>query len=75
MNKNKIIIAGGSGFLGQALSRHFSALNWDVVILTRLAGTAIPHARQVQWDGESISEWMRELEGAAGVCGYNSNRY
>ena len=67
MNKNKIIIAGGSGFLGQALSRHFSALDWNVVILTRRPGTAIPHARQVPWDGESIGEWTRELEGAAAL--------
>lgn len=65
MNKNKIIIAGGTGFLGQALSRHFSARNWDVVTLTRRPGTAIPGARQVPWDGESIGEWTRELDGAA----------
>jgi len=30
---NKIILVGGSGFLGQALARHFSALNWEVVVL------------------------------------------
>ena len=64
MNKKKIIIAGGSGFLGQALSRHFGALAWEVVILTRRRGTEIPHARQVVWDGESLGEWTRELDGA-----------
>lgn len=67
MNKNKILIAGGSGFLGQALSRHFSALDWEVVILTRRPSAAISPARQVQWDGESIGEWTRELEGAAAL--------
>ena len=67
MNKNKIIIAGGSRFLGQALFRHFGALDWDAVVLTRRSGTATPHARQVHWDGESIGEWTRELEGAAAL--------
>lgn len=64
---NKIIIAGGSGFLGQALSRHFSAVDWEVVVLTRRPGPAISPARQVQWNGESIGEWTRELEGAAAL--------
>jgi uncharacterized protein (TIGR01777 family) len=64
MNKKKIIIAGGSGFLGHALSKHFSALGWEIVILTRRLGTEFTNARQVAWDGESLGEWKRELEGA-----------
>ncbi len=33
--KRKLILAGGSGFLGQLLARHFDARGWQVVILTR----------------------------------------
>lgn len=33
--KRKIILAGGSGFLGKLLARYFIAHDWQVVILTR----------------------------------------
>ena len=36
----RIILAGGSGFLGGVLAKHFAAMNWDVVVLTRRAGAA-----------------------------------
>ncbi len=35
MNTRRIILAGGSGFLGQAIAKHFLPSGWDVVILTR----------------------------------------
>lgn len=66
MKSERLILAGGSGFLGQALARHFQALGWEVVVLTRTprAGRA---AREVRWDAETLGEWTRELEGAAAV--------
>ncbi len=67
MNKNKLILAGGSGFLGKALAQHFSALDWDVVVLTRHPIPSQNNIRQVFWDGESIGEWTRELDGATAV--------
>ena len=66
MKPQRLVIAGGSGFLGQALAKHFQALAWEVVVLTRT-----PHAnraaREVRWDAESLDEWTRELEGAAAM--------
>lgn len=70
--KNKIILAGGSGFLGQALARHFNALSWEVVVLTRQPKTSADGVREVAWDGETIGAWAHELEGAEAVvnlCG------
>lgn len=67
MNPQKIILAGGSGFLGRALAKHFHALGWEVVVLTRHADAGNKHAREVIWDGESLGDWARELEGAAVV--------
>ena len=32
---NKVIIAGGSGFLGNALTEHFLKNNYEVIILSR----------------------------------------
>lgn len=71
MNK-KIVLAGGSGFLGQALARHFSALNWEVVVLTRQPKPRGDGLREVAWDGETLNAWAQELEGVEAVvnlCG------
>ncbi|HTH46452.1 MAG TPA: TIGR01777 family oxidoreductase [Candidatus Limnocylindria bacterium] len=64
--KRRIILAGGSGFLGQLLARRFMAQGDDVVVLTRQPqdGRA---AREVAWDGATFGPWAAELEGAAVV--------
>ncbi|HLH56731.1 MAG TPA: TIGR01777 family oxidoreductase [Verrucomicrobiae bacterium] len=69
MNKasGKIILAGGSGFLGQALARHFLNGKWDVVILTRSPGQSGLPGRQVRWGADTLGDWTSELEGAAAV--------
>jgi uncharacterized protein (TIGR01777 family) len=70
--KKRIILAGGSGFLGQALARHFSALSWEVVVLTRQPKPRADGLREVAWDGETVGAWAHELEGAEAVvnlCG------
>ena len=66
MNEQRLILAGGSGFLGQALVKHFQALGWEVVVLTR-SPQANRAAREVRWDAETMAEWTSELEGAAAV--------
>ncbi len=66
MKTERILLAGGSGFLGQALARHFQALGWEVVVLTRSPQVSRA-AREVRWDAESLGEWVRELEGATAV--------
>jgi len=35
MNSSKLILAGGSGFLGQVLAAHFAKRGWQIVVLTR----------------------------------------
>lgn len=65
---NKIILAGGSGFLGGELAKHFQALGWDVVILTRSAKTRRENGlRHVLWDAATVEDWADELEGATAV--------
>jgi uncharacterized protein (TIGR01777 family) len=61
----KIVIAGGSGFIGKALVQHLSDRN-EVVVLSRhpRAGLA---AREAEWDGKSVGDWAVELEGAEAV--------
>ncbi|MEQ1932666.1 MAG: TIGR01777 family oxidoreductase, partial [Fimbriimonadaceae bacterium] len=61
----KIVIAGGSGFLGQALAQFLAKLDHDVVILSRQSDSSI--GRSVRWNGVSVGDWAKELEGALAV--------
>lgn len=60
----KIILAGGSGFLGNVLADYFSAKDIEVVILTRSPKARAGLVREVPWDGETVGDWRAELEGA-----------
>src|SRR5712692_2746386 len=62
--KNRIVIAGGSGFVGRLLTESLVSGNNDVVVLTRSPGPAARSIRQVGWDGRTFGEWARELDGA-----------
>ena len=77
----RIIIAGGSGFLGQALAAHFLNTKWDVVTLTRSPGQPGLAGRKVAWDARTVGAWQKELDGATAVinltgksvnCRYNT---
>ena len=59
-NGRRIILAGGSGYLGGLLKRHFEARGWEVLILTR---TSAGHGF-VHWDGLNPGPWTKFLEGA-----------
>lgn len=72
----RVILAGGSGFLGTALARHFVEGGAEVVILTRSPGPGTPEVREVGWDGRTSGAWAHELEGAAllvNLAGYSVN--
>ncbi len=66
----KVLIAGGMGFLGSALSQSLGRSGHEVWILTRRK----PHAAsQIQWDGCSTDGWANRLEGidaVVNVTGY-----
>jgi hypothetical protein len=62
--KTKIILAGGSGFLGGVLADYFAAKGMEVVILTRHPKSQTSSIREVHWDSESVGDWVKELDGA-----------
>ncbi len=62
--KEKIILAGGSGFLGGHLAVHYRNRGHEVLVFTRHPHDRIPGVREVAWDGHTVGEWKRELEGA-----------
>ncbi len=75
MKNKKIVIAGGTGFIGRNLAKHFAADN-KVVILTRsvssennafvdftIASDSTGNIKLVRWNGISIGEWKSEIDG------------
>jgi uncharacterized protein len=71
MIKRRILIAGGSGFLGAALSEYLRERHFDVTILTRKEATA---PGMVRWDSSQVGPWYQHLDGAAALinlCGRN----
>src|SRR5207244_10265828 len=62
--RNRIIVAGGSGFIGRLLTDRLVSGNNDVIVLTRSPGPVAQSIRQVGWDGRTLGGWARELEGA-----------
>lgn len=67
----KIIIAGGTGFLGKCLVDFYKNKAEDIVILSRRL-SIMENARIVTWDAENRGDWTDEMEGADAVinlCG------
>jgi uncharacterized protein (TIGR01777 family) len=66
----KVLIAGGSGFLGKALTNSLKRDNHEVIILTRRAPK---HANQIQWDGKTSNGWaqvVNEVDAVVHVAGF-----
>jgi len=62
--RNRIVVAGGSGFIGRLLTDRLVSGNNDVIVLTRSLGPVAQSIRQVGWDGRTLGDWARELEDA-----------
>lgn len=67
----KIIVSGGTGFLGRPLVKRLLEANHSVVLLTRNPSSArdLKHESiQVeQWDGKSVGTWAQQMDGADAV--------
>jgi uncharacterized protein (TIGR01777 family) len=61
-----VVLAGGSGFLGQNLTRFLVREGYSVIILSR---TPQPRnaVRSIEWDGRTRGRWMRFVSGAKAV--------
>ena len=77
MKNKKIIIAGGTGFIGQEMTKYFSEEN-QIIILTRqlkkvqnnrnhydsLHQHDLKNVQFLNWDGKTTGEWVKELNEA-----------
>jgi uncharacterized protein len=63
----RIVLAGGSGFLGRSLCPLLLSAGYQPVVLTRLPAATGSPVRSVFWDGKSLGKWATELDGARAV--------
>lgn len=63
----RVVIAGGSGFLGVSLAHHLAAAGWRVVILSRNRPRPAGPWEHVAWDARTLGTWTACLDGAAGL--------
>lgn len=64
---NKIVIAGGNGFLGQSLARHFADRAKEIVIISRRPVPETVNVKWRHWDGIHVRAWAATLENADAV--------
>jgi len=62
--KKRIIIAGGSGFLGTALAEQFVARGDEVFVLTRSPQNRADGAKEITWDAKTLGDWASLVDGA-----------
>jgi len=67
----KIVIAGGTGFIGRALYTALCEAGHHVILLTRRKGDTRqlpgPTVTAVEWDGRTAGEWVHCLDGSDAV--------
>ncbi|MBI1247582.1 DUF1731 domain-containing protein [bacterium] len=68
MTSNKrIVIAGGSGFLGVSLAHYLHQRDFEITVLSRTSPKPSSPWQHVRWDGRSLNDWSVSLNGAAGL--------
>jgi uncharacterized protein len=63
----RIVIAGGSGFLGLSMAEYFSTAGGDVTILSRSRPKANGRWSNASWDGRTLDNWQESIDGADAV--------
>lgn len=77
MKNKKIVIAGGTGFIGEEMIKYFGTDN-HIIILSRqvkhalnnrndfnaLTGKDLSNVEYKKWDGKTVGEWVCALDGA-----------
>ncbi len=81
MNPRRIILAGGSGFLGNALAKHLWERGDEVIVFTRQPRGRSDGVKEIAWDARTLGNWAQSVDGADAVinlagrsvdCRYNA---
>jgi uncharacterized protein (TIGR01777 family) len=65
--KPRIVLAGGSGFIGQSLTPFLVSKNYEVIVLTRTKSDRYGAVRHAHWDGKTLGDWIEFVNGALAV--------
>ncbi|WP_313803538.1 TIGR01777 family oxidoreductase [Flavobacterium sp.] len=60
----KLIIAAGTGFLGNVLINHFQNKFEEIIVLTRGKSEIKKNIKYVHWNAKTLTGWEKELENA-----------
>lgn len=63
-NRGRVVIAGGTGFLGRTLATHLTNLGWSVAVLGRQKPRQDGSWTYISWDARSLGEWSEALNGS-----------
>src|SRR2546423_7356221 len=63
----RILLAGGSGFVGQALAPVLVAKNYSVAVLSRGTTHREDGVDYVRWDGKTVGDWAGVIDGAEAI--------
>lgn len=63
----RIVIAGGTGFLGHNLAQHLVDLGYEVVVMSRHEAVVNPRWRHAVWDARTVGDWVQHLDGAGAL--------
>ena len=64
MYSKKIVITGGTGFLGVYLTEYFTAKGYHVYIISRSERPNKPNVTYLKWDGKTLDNWTESIENA-----------
>jgi uncharacterized protein len=76
MKYQKIILAGGNGYVGTVLANYYREFAEEVIILSRTPKLPDGNIKTLVWDGKTKGDWAGELSGAellVNLCGKNVN--
>jgi uncharacterized protein (TIGR01777 family) len=62
--KKKIVLAGGSGFIGRGIIRYLGEKDYEFIILTRNPKKRNDQVKEIYWDAKTLGPWTAELENA-----------
>ena len=63
----RLVIAGGSGFLGQELISDLRPDFGDIVVLTRGEERTEGAVRYINWDAKTVAGWAQHIDGADAI--------
>jgi NAD dependent epimerase/dehydratase family enzyme len=63
----RIVMAGGSGFIGLSMAKQFAEVGADVTIISRSTPKAIGSWKHRQWDGRTLGGWVEVIDGSDAI--------